>query len=164
MQKTSITLAALFIFLASCSSSNVDSVVTEKWSNTSPPINLEHIFSGEINKHGKPTGFHARPDGKDPSSARIKRIMSKPNKAGVYTARVEVYDKSTDQWREKFSTMFPDKLKRDEVVQAIANAYAERNPSEKQPWSGPSGFGFPIQGYVLNNGNINTAFPVFIKD
>ncbi len=33
------------------------------WSRTSPPINLTHIFEGEINKRGKPVGYHARPGG-----------------------------------------------------------------------------------------------------
>ena len=164
MHKLGITLAVVFFSLVSCSPSDVDPVVIEKWSRTSPAINLEHIFLGEINKRGKPTGFHSRPGGKDPKSARIARIMSRPNKAGVYTARVEVYDKSDSKWREKFSTMFPDELVADDVVKAISNAYSKRNKSEKQPWSGPSGFGFPIQGYVLDNGKINTAFPVFIKD
>ncbi|HEY4596429.1 MAG TPA: hypothetical protein VIJ02_08525, partial [Thermoanaerobaculia bacterium] len=47
----------------------------EEWSRTSPPVNVTHIFEGEINKRGKPTGFHSRPGGKDPANARVARIV-----------------------------------------------------------------------------------------
>lgn len=138
--------------------------IDEKWSNTSPAINQTHIFFGEINKHGKPVGFHARPQGVDPAKARLKKRQSGPNKAGVYTARIEIYDPHSKRWREKFSSLFPDALTPKEVIKAISHAYSNRDKTKKQPWSGPSGLGFPIQGYVLRDGRINTAFPVFIKD
>lgn len=163
-----IRLAVIFSFLALCACQPADHAgavrISQKWSDTSPAVNLKHIFLGEINKRGKPTGFHSRPGGKDPESARIARIMSKANKAGVYTARVEVYDKTDKQWREKFSSMFPDRLSPEEVLQAITHAYKNRDKSKKQPWSGPSGLGFPVQGYVLRDGRINTAFPVYLKN
>ncbi|OQX16565.1 MAG: hypothetical protein BWK76_11375 [Desulfobulbaceae bacterium A2] len=41
------------------------------WSDTTPQVNLRHIFQGEINHHGKPTGFHSRPGGRDPQGARL---------------------------------------------------------------------------------------------
>src|SRR5579872_1143988 len=56
----------------------------EEWSATSPPVNVTHIFAGEINKRGKPTGFHSRPGGRDPATARLVRIVDRPNRAGVY--------------------------------------------------------------------------------
>lgn len=79
------------------------------WSKTQPQINLTHIFKGEINRHGKPTGFHSRPGGADPEGARIKKIMSRPNAAGVYTARVEIWDARQRLWKEKFSSFSPIK-------------------------------------------------------
>lgn len=166
-----LVLLALVAWNEFGTTTNVDSTTkqqsvefNQKWSNTSPAINIHHVFLGEINKRGKPTGFHSRPNGQDPKNARLKRVQSKPNKAGVYTARIEVFDHSTNQWREKFSSLFPDKLSVGEVLSAISHAYSKRNKSKKQPWSGPSGLGFAIQGYVLNNGKINTAFPVYTKD
>lgn len=162
-----IALLALFLSLSGCNSNQSNapgSLNQSKWSDTSPSINLEHVFHGEINKRGKPTGFHSRPGGKAPETARIARVMSKANKAGVYTARIEVYDPSRDQWREKFSSMFPDELSQAEVIKAISHAYKNRNKSKEQPWSGPSGLGFQIQGYVLRDGRINTAFPVYRKN
>ena len=132
-----------------------------KWSETDPNINLWHIFDGEINKRGKPTGFHSRPNGQDPANARIVSIKDKPNRAGVYTANIEVNDGGT--WRGKFSSFFPDKLSRDEVLNIIVHAYNNRKSGNKQPWSGPSGLGFTVQGYTSNSGGINTAFPVFVR-
>lgn len=162
-----ILLTAFVVLLSLTACNSADSgtpLPTERWSDTRPAVNLEHIFHGEINRRGKPTGFHSAPDGDEPETARIRRVLSGPNKAGVYTARVEVYDKSSGQWREKFSSMFPDTLSPEQVLDAVVHAWNNRDKSRKQPWSGPSGLGFPIQGYVLNDGRINTAFPVFIQD
>jgi len=133
----------------------------DKWSKTDPNINLWHIFDGEINKRGKPTGFHSRPGGQDPANARVVSIRDKPNRAGVYTANIEVYDNG--QWKQKFSSFFPDNLSREAVLDIIVHAYKNRTSADKQPFSGPSGLGFTVQGYTSNRGGINTAFPVFVR-
>ena len=130
------------------------------WSATSPPINLTHIFEGQINRKGDPVGYHARPGGKDPASARVVAISDPPNKAGVYTARVQIR-KPNGPWLSKISTFFPDSMGQDDVIQAILHAY-RNNTSHKPPkYSGPSGKGFTIEGYLLPDGRINTAFPVY---
>jgi len=134
------------------------------WSKTNPAINQQHVFFGEINRKGKPTGYHSRPNGKDPKSARVIKVKSHPNNAGVYTAEIEVYDASQKRWKSKFSSFFPDSLNQQGVIKAIAHAYKNRNKKKDQPWSGPSGLGFNIQGYLLRNGKINTAFPVYKRD
>ena len=134
------------------------------WTTTEPPVNATHIFLGEINRSGKPTGFHARPGGEDPKSARVLEIRSGPNRAGVYTAQVEVRDPGTRRWKEKFSTFFPDRLSHPEIVSAIVHAYRHRDDRRDQPWRGPSGLGFIIQGYTLRDGRINTAYPVYVRD
>ena len=134
------------------------------WTDTDPPVNAAHIFQGEINRSGKPTGFHARPGGRDPETARVSRVRQSPNRHGVYTASVEVRDPATGQWKEKFSTLFPDRLSRGEVLQAVLHAYRNREKGEDRPWRGPSGLGFPVQGYTLGDGRINTAYPVYIRD
>lgn len=132
-----------------------------KWSDTTPGVNLAHIFHGEINRKGKPVGYHSRPNGQDPSGARVVRIRSGPNRVGVYTATIEIRDGS--QWKEKFSSFFPDAMSQQEVVDAILNAYRQSRDKNTQPWRGPTGQGFDIQGYTLSRGDINTAFPVFTK-
>lgn len=133
-----------------------------KWSKTQPAINLHHVFEGEINRKGKPVGYHSRPGGIDPPTARVVRIRDKPNKAGVYTATIEVRDGS--RWLEKFSSFFPDNMSADEVTAAVLKAYNNSRDKNKQPWRGASGLGFDIQGYTLSKGDINTAFPVFQRD
>jgi len=129
------------------------------WSSTNPEINLWHVFYGEINRKGKPTGFHSRPGGNDPANARVVSVKDRPNRAGVYTANIEVRD--GNQWKRKFSSFFPDNLSQQEVVDIIVYAYNNSKNPNKQPWSGPSGLGFQVQGYTSSRGGINTAFPVY---
>jgi len=132
-----------------------------QWSKTDPNINLWHVFEGEINRRGKPVGFHSRPGGNDPANARVVSVRDKPNPSGVYTATIEIRD--GDQWKEKFSSFFPDSMSRDDVMDAVVNAYRQSSDKNAQPFEGPSGLGFMIQGYTSNSGGINTAFPVFVR-
>lgn len=135
---------------------------SQHWSDTRPEINMRHVFEGEINRRGKPVGYHSRPGGRDAANARIKSIKSKPNRDGVYTANIEILD--GNQWKGKFSSFFPDSMSEDDVVDAILNAYKNSKDPNKQPWSGPSGHGFQIQGYTTSRGGINTAFPVYVNN
>jgi hypothetical protein len=127
------------------------------WSDTRPPINLTHVFAGEINRHGNPVGFHSRPGGIDPPRNGIVRLVGRPNRAGVYTAVVWIGRRD----QTKFSTFYPDRLTRPLVIAAILNAYRQgRRRGER--FSGPSGQGFTIEGY-LQNGRISTAYPVYFR-
>jgi len=132
-----------------------------KWSDTNPNINLWHVFEGEINRRGKPVGFHSRPGGQDPANARVRSVKNSPNNAGVYTASIEIRD--GDQWKEKFSSFFPDSMSQDDVITAVLNAYKNSSDPQAQPFEGPSGLGFSIQGYTSNSGGINTAFPIYAQ-
>ncbi len=132
----------------------------EEWSRTSPPVNVTHIFEGEINRRGKPTGFHSRPGGRDPQNARLVRIVDRPNRAGVYTADVEI--RSGSQWLGKRSTLYPDRLDREAVIMAVLNAFQHR-AGNGEKFRGPSGQGFTIEGY-FQNGRINTAYPIYTRD
>ena len=149
-------LAALSLYL------NTFAFADSSWSPSEPRVNLTHVFEGEINRRGKPTGFHSRHKGQDPTHARIVRIKSKPNRYGVYTADVEIRD--GNRWKRKFSSFFPDDMNRRDVLAAILNAYRHSKNKRAQPWRGPSGKGFQIQGYTLSDGSINTAFPVYVRD
>jgi hypothetical protein len=131
----------------------------QKWSSTNPEINLWHIFEGEINRSGKPVGYHSRPGGIDAPNARIVSMKDGPNRLGVYTATIEIRD--GNQWKSKFSSFFPDSMSSAEVVDAVLTAYKNSDNPKKQPWQGPSGLGFNIQGYTTSRGGINTAFPVY---
>jgi hypothetical protein len=139
----------------------------EEWSATSPPVNVTHIFAGEINKRGKPTGFHSRPGGQDPATARLVRVVDRPNRAGVYTAEVEIRAGSPgppgSPWLAKRSTLYPDRLDRAAVIQAVLNAYRNRTTGGGEPFRGPSGQGFTVEGY-FQNGRINTAYPIYSRN
>jgi Bacterial EndoU nuclease len=131
-----------------------------KWSATRPAVNLEHIFEGEVNKRGKPVGYHSRPGGKDPDGARVVRIVEGPNQTGVYIADVEIRNES-GRWLKKRSTFYPDRLSREAVVAAILHAWNQRTKGRNNPFRGPSGEGFEIEGRPLDGGDINTAYPIF---
>jgi hypothetical protein len=136
--------------------------LSEEWSDTEPAINLEHVFEGQINRRGKPIGFHSRPGGRDPAGARVVRTVSGKNELGVYIAEVEIRNGS--RWLKKTSTFYPDKLSRDEVVAAILHAWQERREMGGGKFQGPSGTGFTIEGYTLDDGGIggiNTAYPIY---
>jgi hypothetical protein len=133
------------------------------WSNTTPPVNETHLFEGEISRRGQPVGFHSRPGGKDPENARVVNITEGPNRAGVYGAEVEVHQPD-GPWLRKRSTIYPDAMSREDVVRAVLNAYEHRTTGASQKFSGPSGKGFTIEGYLLPDGRINTAFPIYRKD
>lgn len=128
-------------------------------------IKLDHILIGEINRRGRAVGFHSRPEGIDPPTARMTARLSPPDANGVYTGRVEVLDPATGAWVEKrgFSSFYPDNLTAPEIEAAIRNAYADalRN-NATQPngrFAGDSGLGFQIEGFA-RNGAIETAYPV----
>jgi hypothetical protein len=132
----------------------------EEWSRTSPPVNMTHIFEGEINRRGKPVGFHSRPGGQDPENARVTRIVERPNRAGVYTAEVEI--RSNSGWLAKRSTLYPDRMDREAVIRAVLNAFHDREGNGEK-FRGPSGQGFAIEGY-FQGGRINTAYPIYNRN
>jgi hypothetical protein len=126
-----------------------------------PAVNRTHIFEGEINRRGKPVGFHSRPQGRDPRQARVVRVLNGPDRLGVYVAAVEILDPASGRPLGKRSTFFPDALDREAVLAAIRHAYARRTENEGARFRGPSGLGFTIEGYTLRDGTINTAYPLF---
>jgi len=128
---------------------------------TAIPINQEHLFAGEINRRGKPAGFHSRPGGTDPESARVVRVLDGPNSAGVYTAEVEILDPRSGSWLRKTSTFYPDRMRRADVLQAILHAFESREGNSER-FRGPSGAGFTIEGY-FQSGRINTAYPIYSR-
>lgn len=132
----------------------------EEWSDTDPAINLEHVFEGQINRRGKPVGFHSRPGGRNPDGARWVRRVSGPNSTGVYIAEVEIRSGS-GRWLRKTSTFYPDSLSREEVVAAILHAWNDRRDLGGGKFQGDSGEGFTIEGYTLDDGGINTAYPIY---
>jgi hypothetical protein len=104
-------------------------------------------------------GFHTRPGGTDPVGARLVRVIDRPNQDGVYTAEVEIRN-AAGNWLSKRSTLYPDRLTRQQVLDAVLHAWQNKTGGGSEQFRGPSGEGFTIEGYLLN-GNINTAYPVY---
>ena len=132
-----------------------------KWTTTDPPINFVHIEFGEINRQGEAVGYHHRPNGVDPPGARVVRVMQTPDSNGVYRARVTLRDPSSGTWIPKKapSTLYPDAMSPDEVVDAILAAFHASEVRQDGQFVGPSGRGFVIEGWY-QNGRINAAYPL----
>jgi Bacterial EndoU nuclease len=133
------------------------------WSATTPRVNRTHIFQGGVNRRGKPVGFHSRPGGIDPAQAHVVRVLRPANDLGIYEALVEITDpRGYGGSVRKRSTFYPDRLGHAAVVAAILNAWNHRQPGDGgERFRGPSGLGFTIEGYVLDDGSINTAYPIY---
>ena len=144
-----------------------------EWSETSPPINLTHIFEGEINAKGRAVGFHARYLGQDPDDAHLMRVISGPNRLGIYTGEAEIYDKEEERFKRKaFSSFFPDKMSKAKIQELILEAFNNARVNKRGKWRGASGVGFSIEGWLCPKGGtptcpdgaINTAYPIYKKD
>ena len=130
---------------------------------TKPQINATHIFCWEINKKWKPTGFHHRYLWKDPSTARVEKIIYEDKDDWVYQAKVKILDIKYHLWKKKFSTMFPENLTRKQVVDNILYAWKNRYFLNWLKFRWPSiDWKFDIEGYILpwKEIKINTAYPI----
>jgi len=156
---TILAVLAVLAVLVLLPSAGAERRQSPRLSDTSPPVNLTHVFEGEINRKGRPVGFHSRPGGRNPAGARLVRVVDRPNRQGVYTAEVEIRTQD-GRWLKKRSTFYPDRMSRDEVVAAILNAWRKRSTGRSEQFRGPSGQGFTIEGYY-QNGRVNTAYPIF---
>ena len=144
------------------------------WSSSNPPVNLRHIFCGEW-RNGKPRGFHSRPKGKNPVTIAQFVVTQPENSQGIYGGRWSYRGYSH---KYKFSTFFPNPCTYSQVVHSIIYAANHLTfcPEGVPNWAncGPnrpeeSGVGycqakddsiFTVALGLLNNGNVNTAFPL----
>lgn len=164
--KRLLTLLALLTLLMSgwlpiVGERTVHAAEAKRWTQTEPAINVVHIFHGEMNRRNKPVGFHSRPNGKGPDSARIVKILDGPNQVGVYVAQVAIHNPRSAKWLRKRSSLFPNSMSRKDVIAAILNAYHKGKVDERGKFRGPSGHGFTIEGWTLRDGRINTAYPIY---
>jgi len=177
-------LAAVFLscgvaltILAGSVPAEMDCAALPHWSATTPPVNQRHVFCGEWNsRNNRPAGFHSRPAGQKPATVGNLKITQQPNHQGLYGVRWS-YAGHPD--RDKFSTMFPDTCRADQVLQSIAYAanHPQACPAGAPRWAicGPNKPPGDVQGYcgasdqtvftigfatLKNSGKVNTAFPL----
>lgn len=120
---------------------------------------LEHILEGELNKNGQAVGYHY-----DQLPTKKGKIIegteTKPNKVGVYEAKVIVSDvKKTSNGGK--STFFPDEWDSQDVVNAINEAYEVKTFINGNTFEGVTSDGVVIRMYLDNNEQIISAFPVY---
>jgi hypothetical protein len=142
--------------------------------NSTLKINFKHIFHGEIRegkRDGKrrAKGFHYRGSiGHEDKARIVLGTKTPPNMYGVVKAKVEIFDKDTNDWKKKWSTFFPDHWSRQQVIDEIRGAYARHTkPRVKEPryWEGNGPSGIRIGGYLDASGefDIDTAFPLYLR-
>lgn len=119
---------------------------------------IEHIFEGQINASGNATGYHY--DGIEDSAGRIvPGTKTLPNALGVYEAKVEVKGIAKTS-NGGYSTFFPDSLSPQQVVDAINEAYANKQLIRSNIFVGSSQSGIDIEMYLTEDGKIISAFPI----
>ncbi|MED3656483.1 EndoU domain-containing protein, partial [Bacillus velezensis] len=117
---------------------------------------MKHIYHGEVNKRGKAVGYHheSMMGGKI-----IPGTEKKPDKNGVYMAKVEVgsVKKIAD------SSFFPREWNRADVLKAIDEAYHTRKQVRSNKYRGITSTGIKIEMYLNSDGTIATAYPLYKK-
>ena len=122
---------------------------------------LEHILEGEINKRGKAVGFHYEGFPTTKGSI-IEDTKSIADDLGIYTGNVEVNGivKTSNGGK---STFFPENWTAQEVVDAINEAFANKEfvQGTRNTFIGELSNGMQIEMYIDNTTNkIISAFPV----
>ena len=141
---------------------------TFAWTDTVPALNLRHILCGEIKKNGDVAGMHSRAI---IETAPIKEVQAQPpGPNGLYGATLFF-----ENGKSKNSTFFPDICTVEQVTNSILYAVKHSHAPAK-PWgklgcsapakadpkycAGPDGTRFVIRFGELDDGRINTAFPL----
>lgn len=136
-----------------------------------PPVDVDHIFCGEINARNRAVGFHSRPGGVNPGTVSgTEDVTEDAPFPGAYEIRDFTITVDGTSRTKSISTMFPDDCSYDDVLAAIRHAYDNRVPASGNRFFGPSGptcrdrngDAFDILGYTASDGGdlyITTAFP-----
>jgi Bacterial EndoU nuclease len=176
---TAMALLSCVPVFATAGQVAIDCTTMARWTKRPKPpqVNQVHVFCGEW-KHDTPKGFHARPGGLDPETIARFTITQPANAQGIYGG---AWSYTGHPQSPKFSTMFPDACSMPQVLNSIA--YAARHPTRcpanapdwavcgpNRPTSGAqhadhfcdssNGTVFLIAMAKLDNGHVNTAFPL----
>lgn len=172
----SVLASITVIFAAPPAEAQINCSGISRWSGTSPQINQPHIFCGEWDsRRNRAKGFHSRPSGVSPNTVASFQISQAANSQGVYGGNWSYAGRGG---QTKFSTMFPDRCTQQQVINSISYAASSRRscPSSAPNWAwcgssapsanaaeycnGDDGSILTVAGAFLNDGRINTAFPL----
>lgn len=148
------------------------------WSATVPPINMDHVFCGEI-KNNNAKGFHSRPNGINPATVVSFVKTQEENVNGIYGGIVTLINPGGPN-PSKYSSIFPDSCSQGQVVESILYSYShqqacppgapvwatcgvnrpQNSDSAKYCVGNDVSSQFYIAFALLANGDINTAFPL----
>lgn len=117
---------------------------------------LNYIFEGELNARGKAVGFHYEGIPSQKGSI-ITGTVTTPNSHGVYEAMIEV----NGIIKSGKSSFFPKDYSPQEIINAINEAYGNKQLISGNKFSGISAEGIEIQMYIDSFGNIISAFPIY---
>ncbi|HLQ72099.1 MAG TPA: EndoU domain-containing protein [Bacillota bacterium] len=120
---------------------------------------LEHIFIGEINRHGDAVGFHY--DGFPGKKGHIiPGTKTDADEQGVYEAKVKVdgIEKVSNGGKSSF---FPVKLNPQDVVDVINEAYENHTHINGNTYEGLSDSGIVVHMYLDESEHIISAFPLY---
>jgi hypothetical protein len=140
------------------------------WSSTTPKVNRQHVFCGEIGSNKKPKGFHSIAH--QGASVVVTGVKNKRNnRNGIYDATVDFASPASPS--SKMSTFFPDACSEEQITNSIV--YAATHTTGNHPsWGklGPSAPAPNAPNYCLDSngnpfeirmglvgGDVNTAFP-----
>lgn len=117
---------------------------------------MKHIYHGEINRRRKAVGYHheSMMGGKI-----IPGTEKKPDKNGVYVAKVEIdgVKKIAD------SSFFPKEWDRTDVLKAIDEAYQSKQQVASNKYRGVTSSGIKVEMYLNRDGSIATAYSLYKK-
>ena len=115
---------------------------------------IEHIFKGSNGGGYHYEGIKDTPGKADPDS------RSKPDDSGVYTAKVTI-NGSNKKGNGGYSSFFPIELSPQEVIDAITEAYNNREHVSGNTYEGVSDSGIVIDMYLTDDDKIISAFPIY---
>ncbi len=122
------------------------------------PSAIEHIFSGSINRKGNATGYHY--EGITDSAGRtVDGSKSQADENGIYEGRVEV-NGIAKSGNGGYSSFFPESMTPQDVIDAINEAYENRQQIGDSLYAGLTDEGIEIDMALTDDGKIITAYPV----
>ncbi len=120
---------------------------------------IEHIFSGEINKHGNAVGYHWEGD-PNALGEVVPGTQTPPDARGVYEAQVTI----SGVRKKGISSFFPESMSAQDVIDSIREAYDNRlyilSKGNSDTYAGETSTGMVVQMFIdPATGQIRSAFP-----